>query len=871
MVNRRTRRSKNPRSPNKDSPGDRTKKRNKDNNDKQEAISSVKKNLFKENTSSAAKESLDDDDDSGAYSSSVDMSHSTTDDDEKNSEDNNNNEDNNDNENTKKDNEPTPTAIITIDDATTQKIDLADIRPPDLWKQAIYPTTDNWESLDKDSIKNLKPFTTPELLGEDEDDKNSLRKQMEEGKEMIATDLKNQHPTIENWLLVILNVFSDFSPDLTHYAALRTTFIRLALSDPVALFPKDQWFNDGLSMVYESHAIWIASYIEFGAPWKNREYWQEPTKPPPTKPPPKPLPKPSNHNPYDKKNKKKPTKEGVKFADPTKKDPPNPPPLPITGNYQYLNKPLVTNPYKTKAVAKMKDYSRHYRTYVKIKLARITSESFPDQEVELTSSLKQLLHYIWATDSSALILPWAKTSSNLPLKKGSDLPKSKFDMDKYVDRIWMMKNQNAYCRMLVAHNPEPKKLFEDSQLQLCIEKSQLMLIIERIQADRLVSAGHLLGYHTMVCNCANLADTIQQYPILQGLSIEIRPEFISFGKKNGTKQAERSKTKILQVYVAWDSSGKARRALLQIYSKSNKGNYPLGVSARFVPNVEDHRFIHTTPGRLAYTNSLKKHIKFMEQTDVISTPNIIELDAIIPRYQTSLRNLIMHIFSSKNNNWNLFVAVDTSYYGDVLFAFRTELANEAKNMLAALPLFLEATLGHSDVWKWFTSQARDEAQDYRWDLQHGLVSKCGDIKDFQIDDWEHLDDLVEVVDSDDADALQPFKLDMTQFGSNTYRDDGTIQTHHLLAADRNQTPSDGHDADHDMTEFVAPVLDLGISSVTTTEIGTTVTPSTLTASPENTLLLEYRDHPLIMQALAAIQLNSQASATASHTTPSPAD
>ena len=36
--------------------------------------------------------------------------------------------------------------------------------------------------------------------------------------------------------------------------------------------------------------------------------------------------------------------------------------------------------------------------------------------------------------------------------------------------------------MLMAHNPEPLKLFEDAQLQLCISKSQLMLSIEHIQA-----------------------------------------------------------------------------------------------------------------------------------------------------------------------------------------------------------------------------------------------------------------------------------------------------------------------------------------------------------------------------------------------------
>ena len=861
MVGRRTR-SKKPRSPGGMSPNNR-KKRNRDNQaEKQESIASIRKDLFNRSTNSPAKDPEDDDDDVSVNSSSAEFSeNSSNEEEEKQSTETSFAYDNNDNSNTS-------TEIIILNDDDNQKIDLAELRPPEIWKYSIASATNQWNSLDPNMTKDLQPFTTQELLGEYDDDKTSLKMQLEEGKEMIATDLHNAHPTVDNWLQVILNVFADDSPELVHYTALRITFIRLALTDPVALFPATQWFNNGLSMIYEGHAAWIAAYIEFGAPWKTRDHWIEITKPSQLKAPPKTTPSDTLQN---KKTKKKTTKETVKFNVPSAKPPTPNPVVPSTGNHLFLNKPLIVNPYKTKKIAKMKDYSRHHRTYVKIKLARITSENFSDQEIELTTSLKQLLHYIWTTDNTALILPWSKSSLNTPLKKGSELPKTKFDMDKYVDRIWMQKNQSAYCRMIVAHNPDPRKLFEDPQLQQCIEKSQLMLNVERIQADKLVSAGHLLGYHTTVCNCANLSDALQQHPVLQGLQIEVRPEFISFGKKNGSKQVDRSKTKILQVYVAWDSSGKARRALLQIYSSTMKGQYPLGVVARFVPNVEDYRFIHTTAGRLAYTNSLKKHIKFMEMTEIISTPNIIELDAIIPRYQTSLRQIIMHIFSASNSQWNLFVAVDTSYFGDVLFAYRQELANEAKNMITALPLFLEATLGHSDVWKWFTAQARDEAQDHKWDLQKGLVSKYAETSTIQLDKWEHLDDFEDAADDTESNVLQPFKLDLSHFGSNAYRDDGTIQTHHLLSASaKDPLVIDQEQDDHSMGESHSPSQDLGFSSVTTTEVGTTITPSTITATPENSMLLEYRNHPLIMQAMAAIQLNSQASAKTSDEMSAPA-
>jgi hypothetical protein len=96
---------------------------------------------------------------------------------------------------------------------------------------------------------------------------------------------------------------------------------------------------------------------------------------------------------------------------------------------------------------------------------------------------------------------------------------------------------------------------------------------------------------------------------------------------------------------------------------------------------------------LAHTKSLKKQIKFMESTSFTPCYTIIELDHRIDEVDMMLRQAIMSIFASDDRS--LFVAVDTSFYGDcVNFAYRNELEAEAVTMISALPLFLFASLSH---------------------------------------------------------------------------------------------------------------------------------------------------------------------------------
>ena len=341
-----------------------------------------------------------------------------------------------------------------------------------------------------------------------------------------------------------------------------------------------------------------------------------------------------------------------------------------------------------------------------------------------------------------------------------------------------------------------------------------------LQSRRVARAGHFMGYHASVANTTNLADAIEQQPIMNGIAVEIRAEFVVLNSKNNSN-TQRTKFKILQVYVAWDKTSRARNALINLYSSKAKGEYPLGTQARFIPDVTDSRFIRTPESVQSYSNSLKKHIQFMKSTSTHSYFNIVELDHYLDKHDMTLREAITHIFSVTQTSWPLFVAVYTSYNGDrINFAFRTELYDEAVTMISALPIFLEAHLS-SSIWNWFTRDARNDAKDFTWDMNKGLISKATAMNtDTHLESWEQLDDIDDDPDSNTNNKmLHSFTLDvLRKVGSPTDQD--SIVTQHLRT---------GMIDDADSTGSLSSSV-VAIDSVSSTVAETDSTPSSLTTT-----------------------------------------
>ena len=493
----------------------------------------------------------------------------------------------------------------------------------------------------------------------------------------------------------------------------------------------------------------------------------------------------------------------------------------------FLSKPLQTtiiNPYRDSVNKKLKDVSCKYRTYVKIKLAKPTTDTPDDQEQEALQSFKSIMEKLWHLDSKLTALAW-ENEADKPLRQSSTFPASRSSMERFVDRLWVQRSRPAYCRMFIAHDKEAKTIFENQNLTDWLQEMQLSCTIERIQSKQTSKIGHLMGYHATVVNLGLLADAIESQPAMQGLTIEIRSELLTYATEKYANGKDRQ-LKILQIYSSWSKAHQVRKALIQLYSSSAKGKYPQGVQARFIPNVEDSRFLCAMAFTVAFNNSIKKHYAFMLACETHPSYNITELDYRIEELDVTLRQVIMHIRST-TQNWNLFVAVDKSYNGwYVDFAFRKELQVEAKNMIAALPLFLEKSFGSSKIWAWFTREAREQAANFQWDAERGIIpvnhtTEMGT----QLDGWEHLEDLEdETFPDQSSNILHTFHLDLDKQGSNQYGNENSIATN-VLAQVVNNASANDDDTDMDSNppepDTTNPADTLTATSNTTSSITTT--------------------------------------------------
>ena len=107
----------------------------------------------------------------------------------------------------------------------------------------------------------------------------------------------------------------------------------------------------------------------------------------------------------------------------------------------FLSKPLI-NPYRVKHTQKMKDYTRKHKTFGKIKLAKITSELISDQENEVLKCFRSVVDKIWELDATAIVVAWKEEATDKPLRKNSEFPKSKEQLSKYSERLWIERTKN---------------------------------------------------------------------------------------------------------------------------------------------------------------------------------------------------------------------------------------------------------------------------------------------------------------------------------------------------------------------------------------------------------------------------------------------
>jgi hypothetical protein len=138
-----------------------------------------------------------------------------------------------------------------------------------IWQREIDDASLHWE--DTIEFRDLTPFSQDEMFGEG----NSIHDLMKARRAFQAIG-KVSLTTIAEWTTIIVEVHGQSPRDIEKATPLRYLFTRLALTDPIKLFYPTDWHENALKPVMDSATCWIACYLWFGAPWKDRDHWFPP-------------------------------------------------------------------------------------------------------------------------------------------------------------------------------------------------------------------------------------------------------------------------------------------------------------------------------------------------------------------------------------------------------------------------------------------------------------------------------------------------------------------------------------------------------------------------------------------------------------------
>jgi hypothetical protein len=394
----------------------------------------------------------------------------------------------------------------------------------------------------------------------------------------------------------------------------------------------------------------------------------------------------------------------------------------------FLLKPMSKKP---KALPpqpkKLKKYKHKHMSFMKLKTARLATDTTFEQEQEYITMVHETFQKLWQIDPDLILYKWDDINAS-PLSRTSKLPTNKMSAGAYINGAYLKRGECAWVRMYVGHNKSMES-FEDPLVKDWFRERDMNFYKEKLQAKITCKSGWLLGSNGQCLNPRDLEMALGMLPELQGIPIEVRMEAIRTekGKQTGVKAAH--------ILTHWDKALKCRIAMNMVYGKKSKKGYPLGKNMRFIPNILDTRFIVTEKIKMQVKKTVSKQKHFLQKTQTATSYTIMSLDYLDPVMNTTLRELLMGLRSNLDPDKNIFLNVDVHMFNQtVTFLFHDDMAQEAMSAIPALPVILEAKFG-TGIWLWFSEEAKEHAIGYYWDPKYGLKSSDDDCIGEMLGDW----------------------------------------------------------------------------------------------------------------------------------------
>ena len=253
---------------------------------------------------------------------------------------------------------------------------------------------------------------------------------------------------------------------------------------------------------------------------------------------------------------------------------------------------------------------------------------------ELVDNFNTVLQKIIQTDPKAMVLPWHDDKDINPLKKGEKLPTTRHTMELYVDRTYLEKGKEPWCRLRLSHD---KKISRICANKSWFRKQGVWFNKDEIQVKNHIAAGWLLGSHPAM-NCGDLKEAILQHPDMRDIPVAIKFQVIRLQMKG--KIPKKEQVRAAHIITDYHRVSEMRSIMKEIYDKPGDLGLPLGIVMLFVPNVADSRYKVSNNTRNNCKKLRNKQRKFLSSTETQTSMALQYIDFAIKDFG-SLRHIIM--------------------------------------------------------------------------------------------------------------------------------------------------------------------------------------------------------------------------------------
>ena len=414
-----------------------------------------------------------------------------------------------------------------------------------------------------------------------------------------------------------------------------------------------------------------------------------------------------------------------------------------TGDYSIIEGRKTSfkeNPYSnfsrvkpsTLRVGKKSKKSAEKRTILRARIPVMIEDAMKWNEttnkaIKLMNAIWKLLLMIDPAESTIEVWDKGLKNNSKPLKVDSTFPSSKGNVHgKVIEDLkinWSSSATPTDLRFILGHSKDIDQYIRNKEVVKRLEDMNVELFVDRVQGEKRAVAGYLAGPIIKETSAEMIADILANSPIFKANKveeIEIFEDAIMI-KKGASKKFVR-RTRAMHIMVKDEQKALARSCLQVAYPSKVRGDYPMGIQFRFIPNIADPDFAVSPSARTIASRLKAKQASFLDRC--ITRQNTHFKD-IFAKHEydnnITLLQILMAMKSKKYPDRQLFTCIEQEVEdGVVQFQYAEELENEADGIIPVLPLYLEGQFGKGTS-KWIKPSASIGTYGYEYDKDMNKV------------------------------------------------------------------------------------------------------------------------------------------------------